>query len=227
MRERPILFSPPMVKAILDDRKTQTRRPLRDQKPIDLGASMHGTHLTRRAVHDHGRLVGHRNAIVRCPYGQPGDRLWVRERHCFLDVKRSALSQFPLGPQNNDEVGPDIWNLCIEYSDGSENETSFEGKKPKQTRERGEFKWRPGMFMPRWASRLALEVTAVRVERLQEISEEDALAEGISRRPIEGEPDLSLPARDGYQWLWDTLNADRGFGWDKNPWVWVVEFKKP
>lgn len=206
MTERPILFSPPMVKAILQGRKTQTRRALRDQQPIDLGAAMHGAHLNRRDVHDHGKLVGHRMAPVRCPYGQPGDRLWVREALYLGDDNkwRRTADESLIELDSDNEWVP----YMLSWAHHKEGERC------------------PSMHMPRFASRITLEVMGVRVERLQEISEEDALAEGVIRRPIEGEPDLSLPARDGYQWLWDTLNADRGFGWDKNPWVWVVEFKR-
>lgn len=232
-------MSAPMVCATLRevDAKWQTRRvakfaPFDKDNPLvfsGLKAGLYG-----RGVPSSGwvlRSIGHggcwndRTKPLHCPYGQPGDRLWVRERHCFLDVTKSALSQFPLGPQNNNARGPDIWNLCIEYSDGTQHETNREGKKPKQTRERGETKWRPGMFMPRWASRITLEITGVRVERVQEISGDDVLAEGIRSAPLPSRSEMDMALRATYRELWDSLNAKRGFGWDKNPWVWVIEFK--
>jgi hypothetical protein len=194
MAERPIIFSPPMVKAIIEGRKTQTRRVLR-----------------------HPHAVIETNAP--CPLGKPGDRLWVRERHCFLDVSKSAMSQFPLGPENNNARGPDVWNLSIEYSDGTQDETSVEGEKPKQTRARGETRWRPGIHMPRWACRLVLEITNVRAERLQDISVWDCEAEGCGHV-------MPKSAQEVYRELWDSLNAKRGFGWETNPWVWVIEFKR-
>lgn len=226
MTERPILFSAPMVRSILEGRKTQTRRVLRDQQPIDLGAGMHGVHLSRRAVHDHGRLVGHRMAPVHCPYGEPGDRLFVRERHCYLDVVKSSLSQFQLGEQNGNARGPDIWNLDVEYSDGSQQHRSVEGTKPRQTRERGDTKWRPSIHMPRWACRLVLEVTAVRIERLQAITSDDAIDEGIEPSDVGDAREEAAFNVTAYAELWDALNKKRGFGWDVNPWVWVVEFKR-
>jgi len=182
--ERPILFSSPMVKAILEGRKTQTRRALRDQQPVDFGSAKYGAHLVRRDVHDHGKLVGHRMAPVRCPYGQPGDRLWVRET--FNDDRKETIYRA-------DGDMPGEW-----FDAGS--------------------KWRPAIHMPRNRSRLTLEVTGVRVERVQSISDADVLAEGCEERL-----GRHVPA---YIQLWDSLNAKRGYGWEKNPWVWVVEFKR-
>jgi hypothetical protein len=89
----------------------------------------------------------------------------------------------------------------------------------------GNEKWRPSIHMPRWASRITLEVTDVRVERVQEISEEDAKTEGVTPS-IVGEWWDHLKYRAGFQTLWNSINEKRGFGWDENPWVWVVEFKK-
>lgn len=213
MKERPILMSAPMVRACLDGTKTQTRRvmnPQPNRTPLGLG----------------------------CPYGDAGDRLWVRERHCYLDVEKSAMSQFPLGEQNGGEVGPDVWNLSVEYSDGTQQHRSVDGEKPRQTRERGGMKWRPSIHMPRWASRLVLEVVAVRVERLLAISVDDCFAEGIDLKrcpdchlcayglPEWGHDDLQKSPPEAYWHLWDMLNERRGYGRAKDPWVWVVEFKK-
>lgn len=181
MKERPILFSGQMVRAILDDTKTQTRRVVRGQVLGDLRPMM----LMRGRAWDGSQF---QNAEISKGYGDIGDRLWVRETW------------------REGDYGSIFYRADEEWDK--------------------EIGWKPSIFMPRTHSRLSLEVAGVRVERVQEISEEDALAEGVIRRPIEGEPDLSLPARDGYQWLWDTLNAKRGFGWDTNPWVWVIEFKR-
>lgn len=227
--ERPILFSGPMVRALFAGRKTQTRRVLRDQQPIDLGAGMHGAHLSRRPVHDHGKHVGHRMAPVVCPYGVPGDRLWVRET---WREDRQAHEE------------PDREGELYGYLHRADPDEKDSKRHP----------WRPSIFMPRIACRLVLEVTDVRVERLQDISEADAIAEGIERNcdglaahptcppcraagkcQAEGEyidyseGEDGVPAqnaRDSYRSLWDSLNATRGFGWAENPLVWVVTFKR-
>jgi hypothetical protein len=225
-KERPILFSEPMVRAILTCKKSQTRR-------LVGGVTSYEGVVTGTVAQERGYLgmhcfiSGDESVYLRCRYGNPGDRLWVRERHCFLDVAKSALSQFPLGPQNGNERGPDVWNLDIEYSDGTENGVSVEGEKPKQTRQRGETRWRPGIHMPRWASRITLEVTGVRVERLQAISEADAVAEGVDAVTMADVPRQATWSRcDDYRQLWDSLNKAPGYGWDVNPLVWVIEFKK-
>ena len=233
-KERPILFSPPMVRAIIEGKKSQTRRLLRvPDHPAVADWVLDSEY--RAAARAHSEKVAEQYVStfpygrVPCIYGKPGDHLWVRERHAYLDVQKSALSQFPLGPQNNNEVGPDIWLVAVEYSDGTQHDDlSVEGEKPKQTRERGELGWRPGMFMHRWASRITLEVTGVRLERLQAISEADAMAEGIARcdnGTFDGGGAAMGPnAQHAYMRLWDSLNAKRA-PWESNPWVWVVEFR--
>ena len=157
----------------------------------------------------------------------------MRERHCLLDVRKSALSRFPLGPENGNRLGPDVWGVVVEYSDGYEHETSVDGKKPKQTRERGETGWRPAIHMPRWASRLTLEVMSVRVERLQEISEGDCWDEGIEEwlkddknlpRYSDGTPNKYNNITQAFQAMWNSINAKRA-PWASNPWVWVIEFR--
>lgn len=227
MTERPILFSAPMVRAIVSGTKTQTRRIVKDT----------GLY----AIEDHhGVETAQRERVAlatRCPYGQAGDLIWVKERHAFLDVVKSAMSQFTLG---DGKVGPDVWNLCIEYCDGTENGAKkVEGARPKQTRERGETGWRPSIYTPRWASRITLEITGTRVERLQDISEDDAVAEGVFRKigthPLgdvvetydgAGELIYAAPtqAREEYRRLWQSINGPGS--WAANPWVWVVSFRR-
>jgi len=192
MKERPILFSGPMVQAILDGRKTMTRRVCKYQPSVSVrkAGSMWGIKGGDALWH-----FGHK--IVSCPYGQPGDRLWVRETFgvCTFCGKVGAYRATPTG-----ECGDACWacNRTIE-------------------------KWKPPIFMPRWASRITLEITAVRVERLKDITVEDAQAEGVTPLGVEG---------DGRRWraafreLWDSLNLKRGYGWDANPWVWVLSFKR-
>jgi len=210
MKERPILFSGPMVRAILDGRKTQTRRVVRPKKykyemavddwMNDRRTFADGTDPNDRYLHipclsadDEGMKD---DGVVRreyCPYGQPGDRLWVRETH-FQTV------------DNEHHERPSV-------SYAEEESKLYPGH------------WRkvPSIFMPRWASRITLEITAVRVERVKEISQSDAEAEGI---PGCRDHLKNVHAVEWFKSLWDSINAKRGFSWESNPWVWVVEFKR-
>ncbi len=173
-RERPILFSGPMVRAILDGRKTQTRRVITPQPDGDFPFRQ------------------------RCPYGKPGDRLWVRETWTHEDSWCSGVDC---------EQPSHVYHRATEsYPDS--------------------MRWRPSIFMPRWASRIDLEVVSVRVERLQEIGEDDAKAEGVE--PSRAGQDERGPVktyRTGFVRAWDTINGKRA-PWVSNPWVWVVEFRE-
>jgi hypothetical protein len=190
MKERPILFSGPMVRALLAGTKTQTRRIVkaRDLEWMDV----------------HQGLREPDNA-ERCPYGQPGgDRLYVRETWA--------------APHAYDHLPPRLipQDSRIHYA---------------ATEDRGGLLWRPSIHMPRWASRITLEVTGVRVERLQDINEADARAEGITDGGCLncGEPEpcnCAAPqpdARDAFVHLWMSINGPDS--WAANPLVWVVEFK--
>ena len=205
--ERPIIFSAPMVRAILDGRKTQTRRvvkpqpsQLADQVVCDLNdvwreSVRHGNDL-------HMEPEGTRE--WRCPYGVPGDRMWVRE--AWRMVKQ------------HDAISPKAAHLgggCLTVSYPASDPLERDGKHCMG-------KKRPSIHMPRWASRLTLEVTGVRVERVQEVSQTDAKAEGVRPDCIGGPKDYRMEFRR----LWDSINAKRGYPWDDNPWVWVVEFKR-
>jgi hypothetical protein len=174
LRERPIIFGGPMVQAILAGTKTQTRRVV--------------TRWVRARQRSGSPLVDH------CPYGVPGDRLWVREMWA---------------PQCDEDLRPEIARPTIFYAAGWTGAA---------------IRWRSSVSMPRWASRITLELTEVRVQRLQEISEEDAKAEGIIARGP-GSPTLRPHQRD-FRGLWNDINAKRGYGWDSNPWVWAITFKR-
>ena len=196
MKERPILFSAPMVRAILEDRKTQTRRvvhwpwkrwPKADE--LDNLGDMESLWV--------------RGKKITCPYGQPGDRLWVRE----------TWKDDYIPPEDHDAPLSCGTHCGYLYKADGEDEGP----------------WKPSIFMPRAASRITLEVTGVRVERLQEISGEDAEAEGVQL--VGGAamwPHINRgdKMRCAFEQLWDSLNAKRGFGWEKNPWVFVVEIKR-
>lgn len=226
MSERPILMSGPLVRSVLDGHKTQTRRLMTPQ-PVrcpedDIGQVYPALVWDRPGgpvrLHAHSTA-----AAVWCPYGAPGDRLWVREAWTCLSGK--ARPGEPLAYR-------------ADTTDGE--------------RVRVDAPWRPSIHMPRWASRLTLEVTGVRVERLQDISEEDARAEGVvpdetercrggfgggqhtsrvSRTEV-----LSCPLcagtgyqpnayRDAFRALWNQINAERAT-WESNPWVWVITFTR-
>lgn len=190
MKERPILFKGAMVRSVLDDSKTQTRRVA---KLTEAG------HLKE--------LGGHRRwhpadtkAVAACPYGQPGDRLWVRE---------TWLKTNPWG---------DHHTYGYRASDATEFPDAI---------------WKPSIHMPRAACRITLEIVSVRIERLQDISEADALAEGCSKNhnnyfwggphPVSGLKQVAS-AEDAYRDLWKSING--AGSWDANPWVWVVEFRR-
>jgi len=192
-KERPILFSGPMIRAILADTKTQTRRVVKPAPCLTRGMQ---THEFAVGGHDY-----------RCPYGVPGDRLWVRET--FAD----GVEGCPGGISYRA-------NHCDPKGDGPAHP----------------MKWRPSIFMPRAASRILLEVTDVRVERLQEISEGDAKAEGITELSLQGDepgawwtaaPHRSMHSRTprgAFLRLWRSIHGDGS--WDANPWVWVVSFRR-
>lgn len=207
VKERPILFNAAMVNAILAGRKTQTRRVIPYSYLLigdDAGYPDYGF------VDTNGREVC---AYSKCPYGKPGDRLWVREAH-------RACDHFEIG-------------TCVEYRADNvvikpEWPDTQTGWKWEQDANATDWEsWRPSIHMPRWASRISLDVTRVRVQRLRDISEEDAQAEGCPGvafgRGSCGDEGV-LPT-DQFIPLWDSINAKRGFGWDTNPWVWVIEFR--
>lgn len=200
MKERPILFSGPMVRAILVGRKTQTRRVVKPQPT--------GTVRWRCGLNAiDGRLGGAWEDAARvfgCPYGAPGDRLWVRETFCYeWDERNNRWPDPPTYLYRADNH--DVYNI---------NDSD---KSP----------WTPSIHMPRAASRLTLEVLNVRVERLQDISERDCVAEGIESDdyPPAPDSDYMFDYRAAYSQLWNSINAKRA-PWASNPWVWVIEFRR-
>lgn len=213
MADRPILFSAPMVCALLEGRKTQTRRlltPLRTAPSLPDDASSWTLHLNAEGFACLSREDGHGVAgfpLPRCPYGAPGDRLWVREAWARrLDEDHLRADQLE---------GQWAWY----WADPQTCNTGCAGAAGKR---------RPSIFMPRWASRVTLEVTGVRVERLQDITADDVTAEGLDEEDIccDGECgatpcSLAVPA---FARLWDSINGKRA-PWASNPWVWVVEFR--
>lgn len=195
MIERPILFSGAMVRAILDGTKTQTRRVLK-VRCQEIGERDDGS---RWPWSEHPDTADdHWHA---CPYGQPGDRLWVRETW----AQPAAL-----------DPGPTFYR-----ADYPACAAGFTNLPPAD-----EITWKPSIHMFRKHSRILLEITGVRVERLQDISETDAAAEGWVKRPgVSSDPAVHVDAaRDWYADLWEQING--AGSWAANPWVWVVEFRR-
>ncbi len=250
--ERPILFSGAMVRAILAGTKSATRRVVKPAPPAwveTFGVSIFTPNgrVSGRGVHpEHGAS----ESFFRCPYGQRGDRLWVRETWspdhanvypCYPLVYRASAGL------SDSDIG--------EHATGCTFESS--GLKHSECLHCADFRWRPSIFMPRWASRLTLEVTEVRVQRVQEISEEDARAEGArftdygkrvhnlsadggrtyhktysqkdgwSMAGAASSDQCLSTARTAFANLWDSINGSRpGCSWSANPWVWCVSFKR-
>jgi hypothetical protein len=192
MEERPILMSGLMVRAILEGRKTQTRRVVKPQPEY---IQPDGTIKPLAAVSEANQMIARGRLAARCKYGTVGDRLWVRETWSYHEP--------------HDDCSGKVY--------AADQVSISEEMRP-------QMRWRPSIFMPRWMSRITLEITDVRVERVQDISEADAQAEGMTERTrLPGvEPLYAMT----FAKLWDSINAKRGYGWDANPWVWVVEFKR-
>lgn len=222
IKERPILFSAPMVRAILEGRKTVTRRAVKATK----------AHADGFMMLDHGKGWWPYNAFgdftsdhegmeypIACPYGQTGERLWVRETwYCnHSEVQKGPYLQ-PADMQDLDQARED--GDLVYAADGL---NPYEQDQPT---------WKPSIHTPRWVSRILLEITDVRVERLQDISEEQAKAEGVRLYTdhaelgdwwhVEGVETYSAAPRKSFELLWNSVGGD----WDANAWVWVVEFKR-
>lgn len=213
MKERPILFSAPMVRAIIDGQKTQTRRMVKlnghdgvqsDHTPWRLASGPRYWQEKPCWSWQHTSTIS-RVINESCPYGVPGDRLWVRE---------SAY----IAPPDFGDV--DTWNTVdnegrrrlVGYAASMDGESvrCAEDYAVKKT---------PSIYMPRWASRITLEITSVRCERLQEIDDHDAMREGVSPT---GDTDGAYVAP--FKELWEKING--AGSWENNPWVWVVSFKR-
>lgn len=201
MKERPILFSAPMVRAILEGRKTQTRRIVKPRviPVVEECFRVNGKWCNRTFDYDLVNL---------CPYGQPGDRLWVRETWASRGVNPVAMPSGKFGA------------AVVEYRADTARATW--DRDPIQRDPDGH--WRPSIFMPRWASRIRLEVTGVRVERLNDISEADAIAEGIPAASLHDLDCDTIAPSAHYRDIWESINGPGS--WAKNPFVWVVEFKR-
>lgn len=222
MRERPILFNGAMVRAILDGRKTVTRRVV---KPAPVGELRWNT----------GTMGGHVETwaddlrMFECPFGLPRDRLWVRETFALLGNEDGVCIDWQDNMVRGDERGAArIYRASCEVGDhGLWQIPDKADWKPDTDGMQYEGTWRPSIHMPRWACRILLEITDVRVERLQDITYEQAAAEGIHRhnRMWSATDDGGFCHKypePAFRDLWQLTGGD----WDANPWVWVVEFKR-
>lgn len=201
MKERPMIFNAEMVRAILDGRKTQTRRIMKNQPVLNgnlyevFGAAW------SKGVTSVPAVPGH-SLSTRCPFGEVGDRIWVRETWARYNIDQDS------------------------------HDMAYRATTPEDWPEEG--RWRPSIHMPRWASRITLEITGVGVQRLQSISPNDASREGLIKLPATGRYCLnqgdqyfggaSHDAREVFSWLWESIYGAES--WQSNPWVWVIEFKR-
>lgn len=215
MKERPILFSGEMVKAILGGRKTQTRRVVKPQPfQNDILCRDAAAPSGYSLVHD-----SHDDRLLTCPYGVPGDRLWVKETWC---------QKYDDGLPLYDVHGNGDPSCCYYRATETEHIIKDDGNGGTEYRMDGTeaSPWQPSIFMPRWASRITLEIVSVRVERLREITEDDVVAEGIEfpcEEPETGEHPVGCVCE--YRNLWDRINGKK-HPWSSNPWVWRIEFKR-
>lgn len=215
VKERPILFSGPMVRAILEGRKTQTRRIVKPQPE-----SMHHDEVGYELSMPNCRpLYPDSFCKAYCKFGRVGERLWVRESHA---IYRDAFAR-----EKGDEVilyradASAYWNMTPH----NHMEAEFN---PLRDTSDYEPKWTPSIHMPRWASRITLEITAVRVQRLNDLTNADAVAEGMAKsHPSIDKVSQSLGyedfSRSMFAQLWDSLYFD--CPWESNPWVWVIDFQ--
>lgn len=197
--ERGMIFNSEMVRAILDGRKTQTRRPIKFPfKDRNLGCELSGNELA-------GDLSA--GKYLNSPFGKPGDRIWVRETF------QGPLFDFDqMDAYCKDSAPFEKAQFCVYKADGKPAPEFFDAD------DNLHCCWRPSIHMPRWASRILLEITDVRVERLNAITESEAEAEGITDT---GFGDLLV---DGYRYLWKSIYGEEN--WNANPWVWVIKFKR-
>lgn len=219
MKERPVIFNSEMVRAILDGRKTQTRRVMAVQPESNQFGLLRITDSTKRSdigkyhwAESNATGTHQRSALFSCPFGQVGDRLWVREAY------QGPLFNFDqMETYLEDTSKFERPEFCEYRADGGKTPEYYDAD------DNLRYGWKPSIHMPRWASRITLEITGVRVERLNDISEEDAKAEGVAPSQHVITP-LEALYRVGFLKLWQSIYGEES--WRANPWVWVIEFRR-
>ena len=219
---RPILFSAPMVRALLDGSKTQTRRIMKPQPdyPIIIATDPH----TNRYQIGEREPVTEAALLRECPHGQPGDRIWVRETFRLTDTF-DLDSPSRVGERCIDAGYKKPWAPILYEADGWRRDWHHVGTPPHDGTLPKQGKTRVSIHMPRWASRILLEIVSVRAERLNDCSDADARAEGTpGGHGVIPSYNYNATASEHYSHLWESIN---GVGsWAANPWVWVIEFKR-
>ena len=208
MKERPIIFSTKMVRAILDGRKTQTRRVVKF--PLKLKSQEVKINTLNYSDADHPAI------LENCPYGQVWDELWVRETWGVgtrLDPLEGWVDgiEFRADEPYCDDAGLYPIPNTIDPELVSRNEG------------RG---WRPSIYMPRLVSRITLKIINIRIEKLHDITDGDIAKEGVEWASTQIGNKYGSHAKDDFALLWDSINEKRGYSWESNPWVWVIEFNK-
>ena len=205
---KPIIMGAESVRAILDGRKTMTRRVVDADISNCFDLEHDGTLQVMEIEDRNGDFI---SIFECCPYGKVGGRLWVRESWSTLTYHEGDVPIHIVKDNKNIEHDVVYYAECPDFS-------WMDGDGFQEYRKDGTVAshWKSPIYMPRWASRITLEITDIRVERVQDITEDDAIAEGVE----------SFNAVASYSYLWDSINAKRGYPWEKNPWVWVISFKQ-
>jgi hypothetical protein len=249
MKEKPIIFSAPMVRAILDNRKFQTRRIVKPKQLALIhsvvalpGGEFHQAFMDGKFIVSATGAQGHESVAMRSPYGQPGDRLWVKETWRYLQEPGTNVESGSDSGGGSRNARRRVIYRADEFRPCVTDENNSSGK----VLENSAVSWRSSLFMPRSASRILLEVTAVRIEHLQDISLADAIAEGMSgdenkpescseapkssrtngsAKAVANAETANQPLRgpiERYRELFEILNGPGA--WEANPLVWVVDF---
>ncbi|MGK3603623.1 morphogenetic protein [Klebsiella variicola] len=205
--ERGMIFNAEMVRALLSGRKTQTRRIIKPQPEATLSGSLSGKWLSRPL---NGLLLPKIEDIaIHCPFGVVGDRIWVRETFQGPLFDYDLMDSYCKDPTPFEKP-----EFCVYKADGVPAPEFYDADDELHCC------WRPSIHMPRWASRILLEITNVRVERLKSISDGDAIREGCSTADMKS----GVCVADVFARLWASIYGDES--WNSNPWVWVIDFKR-